>query len=463
MFVFLIGLDAVALPEHWRVLAVLRVLVAGILLAAAQTSRLIIRPLYHRILGLAIIAVSAGFIEFMILRSGGHRSHYYVGMILLGVVAFGFLPGRIRFNIMAAGTVYGIYVVPIVLNERIVHVQEFATANFFLVTIFSAVVLLRHLYDQHLMSELSHHYELEQHRHHLEELVQARTGELETAIADLRKEIGERTKAEEQLQRAAEDLRQRNEELNGVLYSLAHDLRAPLVNIRGFTSELTANVQEAMSLLGGNGEPTDEERRQRAFHLFRQDVPTAGAFVRTAVDRISRQLDAMLHLFRISRRKMRHELVDLRSLVEDITRSLETRSGEEALSIELGPLPEITADQSALREMLLHLVDNARKYRDPGRPCRVRVWSDETATETVVHVSDNGRGVSREDEAKIFEMFRRVGQPTVPGEGMGLAYVKAYARRLGGQVWCDSIAGVGTTFHVAIPRQTTPVRQGQGA
>jgi signal transduction histidine kinase len=381
-------------------------------------------------------------------------------MVLLGVIAFGFLPGRIWFNVTAAVTVYGIYAVPILLSERIVVVQEFATANFFIITIFSSVVLLRHLYDKHLMSELKQHYELEQHRHHLEELVRLRTGELETTVAVLQKEIGERAKAEEQLKRTAEDLHQRNEELNGVLYSLAHDLRAPLVNIRGFTAELTANVQEAMALLGGNGEPTDEERRQRAFHLFRQDVPAAGEFVRTAVDRISRQLDAMLHLFRISRRKMRHEPVDLRALVQDIARDLDSDPAETALSIELGPLSEIRGDRSALREMLLHLVDNARKYREPGRPCRVRVWSDETARETVVHVRDNGRGVSQEDASKIFEMFRRVGQPTVPGEGMGLAYVKAYVRRLGGQVWCDSSACVGTTFHIAIPHPRAPVSRG---
>lgn len=214
LFIVLISLDSMALPDHRSDLMALRLLAAGLLFVAAQSSRLVLRPLYHRVLGLAIIALSAGLIEFMILRSGEHASASYGGMVLLAVVAIGFLPGRAWFTISAALLIYSVYVVPLLPNERIVSTREFVTANFFLATISASMVLLRHLYDRNLISELGQHYELQQHQYRLQELVRARTEELEAAVADLRQEIAERDRSEGRLQRAAEGLRRLNEELN---------------------------------------------------------------------------------------------------------------------------------------------------------------------------------------------------------------------------------------------------------
>jgi len=75
-----------------------------------------------------------------------------------------------------------------------------------------------------------------------------------------------------------------------------------------------------------------------------------------------------------------------------------------------------------------------------------------------VRVHDNGRGIAYADRSKIFHVFRRAGLRDVPGEGMGLAYVRAVMRRLGGDIHCESVLGRGSTFSIDIP-DLAPQRQ----
>ena len=70
----------------------------------------------------------------------------------------------------------------------------------------------------------------------------------------------------------------------------------------------------------------------------------------------------------------------------------------------------------------------------------------------VVEIADNGRGIERRDQTRIFELFRRAGTQDRPGEGMGLAHVRALVRRLGGSIAVDSTPGEGSVFRVSLPR-----------
>jgi len=76
--------------------------------------------------------------------------------------------------------------------------------------------------------------------------------------------------------------------------------------------------------------------------------------------------------------------------------------------------------------------------------------------EVLFRISDNGRGIASADLDKIFDIFRRAGRQDVPGEGMGLAYVRTLVKRLEGQIWCESMHGTGTTFFVSLPRRDAP-------
>ena len=115
-------------------------------------------------------------------------------------------------------------------------------------------------------------------------------------------------------------------------------------------------------------------------------------------------------------------------------------------------LPEIVADRLAVEQIFGNLIDNALKYLSPERPGRIEISADAASGGRVrFHVRDNGRGIAPQDHARVFELFRRSGVQDRPGEGIGLAHVKALVRSLGGRIEVSSELGEGTTFTVTLP------------
>ena len=130
----------------------------------------------------------------------------------------------------------------------------------------------------------------------------------------------------------------------------------------------------------------------------------------------------------------------------------------------VGNLPAIVTDKAALEQIFGNLLDNAIKYLDADRRGEIAITADEYDDNIFFHVRDNGRGMAPEDIPKAFEIFRRVGRQDVPGEGMGLAYVKTLVRLLGGHITCESASGSGTTFSFSIPagNKSTEAEAGLG-
>jgi signal transduction histidine kinase len=119
------------------------------------------------------------------------------------------------------------------------------------------------------------------------------------------------------------------------------------------------------------------------------------------------------------------------------------------------PLPVVHADPLALAQIFGNLLANAVAYLDPSRPGAIAITAAQHPGVTVFAVRDNGRGIAEDDIPQIFEPFRRVGRQDVPGEGMGLAYVRTLVRRHGGDITCQSTPGMGTTFTFTVT-QTLP-------
>ena len=117
------------------------------------------------------------------------------------------------------------------------------------------------------------------------------------------------------------------------------------------------------------------------------------------------------------------------------------------------PLPGITSDRLAIEQVFGNVIENAVKYLDPARAGRIEVTGRVDGQRAIFEIADNGRGIDPRDHARIFDLFRRSGAQDQPGEGIGLAYVRAAVRNLGGDVTVDSVAGQGSTFRVTLPRR----------
>jgi signal transduction histidine kinase len=273
------------------------------------------------------------------------------------------------------------------------------------------------------------------------ELVQARS-EVEMLNTGLELRVRERTA----------DLQRANDEIQRFAYIVSHDLRAPLVNVMGFTSELQASL-EALQPLVSDPAIATHPAGAAATAAVTVDVPEAISFIRMSTKKMDGLINAILKLSREGQRTLNPEFVDLGALFDGISGSVQHRLTETEGTLNVArPLATIVSDRLALEQIFGNLVDNALKYRSPDRAPVINVRMARLNGSIQVDIEDNGRGIGEQDYERVFDLFRRAGSQDQPGEGIGLAHVRALVRRLGGQISLTSELGVGTTFRIKLPR-----------
>ncbi len=234
------------------------------------------------------------------------------------------------------------------------------------------------------------------------------------------------------LQRTAQ-LKAANQELEAFVYSVSHDLRAPLRSIDGFSQ----------ALLDDYGERLDEEGQE----FLRR--------VRGAAQRMAQLIDDLLYLSRITRGEIIRKPVDLSGLAELVVQEL--RQNDPLRQVEVVVQPGVIAEGDArlLRVVLENLFDNAWKFTghcDQGRiefGIEKGVFFEDTGTfmESAYYVRDNGAGFDPAYADKLFGVFQRLHRADeFPGTGIGLATVQRIIHRHGGQVWANGEAGKGAAF-----------------
>jgi signal transduction histidine kinase len=260
------------------------------------------------------------------------------------------------------------------------------------------------------------------------------------------------------------DLREANNEIQRFAYIVSHDLRSPLVNIMGFTSELEelrADIFKRIAALGRAAaaaplvpvaagdeiEPAlDDHDRQLS-----QDYSEALGFIKSSIAKMDRLITAILNLTREGRREFEPVLIDTRELIEAIVTTVAHQASEANAQIRVAPLPDIVSDRLALEQIFSNLIDNALKYLKPGVPGDISVRGRTKLGFAIFEIADNGRGIEPKDHQRIFDLFRRAGSQDRPGQGIGLAHVRALVRRLGGTMSVSSELHSGSTFTVTLP------------
>ena len=247
------------------------------------------------------------------------------------------------------------------------------------------------------------------------------------------------------------DLREANDEIQRFAYIVSHDLRSPLVNIMGFTTEIEAikkDIFESLSTL----RHSDSAEAKKDVEVSREFDKSLG-FIKSAIGKMDRLINSILKLSREGNRTFNPEYVSMDGLLKTITDSVSHQAAENDVEILLEPLPPIKSDRLALEQIFSNLVDNGLKYTQPGRPGQLRIRGRINQAQVIYEVEDNGRGIASEDHQRIFDLFRRAGQQDQRGEGIGLAHVRTLVRRLGGYMTLKSEPGIGTTFIVTLPRR----------
>ncbi len=273
--------------------------------------------------------------------------------------------------------------------------------------------------------------------------LEASQSKLQTINAGLEGIVEERTA----------DIVRANEEIQRFAYIVSHDLRAPLVNIMGFTSELEAIGRMVGRQYEALAERAPDLVLPETPEAVKDDLPEAIGFIRTSTAKMDRLINAILGLSREGQRVLSGVHVDMTALVSNIAGSLRHQLDEAGGEIKVGKLPAIVTDKLAIEQVFSNLIENAVKYIDDGHPPIVEINGRSEGSHAYFTIGDNGRGIDQKDMERIFELFRRAGKQDRPGEGLGLAFVRAAVRRLGGSITVDSELGKGTTFTLRFPNK----------
>jgi PAS domain S-box-containing protein len=246
------------------------------------------------------------------------------------------------------------------------------------------------------------------------------------------RDVTERRRAESEREALIRELEARNAELERFSYTVSHDLKAPLVTIRGFLGL----VEQAA------------ERGDKA--TVREDMQR----IHRAAFRMERLLGELLDLSRVGRVAGAPESVSMEEVTREALANAAQQLGERGVEVEIAPgLPVVHGDRLRLVEVLQNLIDNAGKFMGPQRRPRVTIGSRDGGPpgQAVLFVQDNGIGIAERFHEQVFRLFDKL-DPASPGTGVGLALVKRIVEVHGGSVWVESPgAGGGATFCFSLP------------
>ena len=264
----------------------------------------------------------------------------------------------------------------------------------------------------------------------------------------LQNEISERKQAEAALQRAQAQLTDRaghlealvvertaeltttNKQLETFIYSIAHDLRAPLRAMEGFSTML---VMEADATL--NEKSRDYARRINQSAQF-----------------MDAMLLGLLDFSRLSQRRIVPVPVDLAAVVASVLARLQNDIQAVHASVEIsGPWPDVLAHEPTLALVLFNLVGNALKFVATGKTPEVHLRAEERQGFIRIWVEDNGLGIAPDHQDQIFGLFKPLNGEKYAGTGTGLAMVRSGVEILGGNVGVESFVGRGSHFWFELP------------
>ncbi len=244
--------------------------------------------------------------------------------------------------------------------------------------------------------------ELTRYREHLEELVKARTAELETA----------------------------NRELEAFAYSVSHDLRAPLRHINGF-----------LDMLKGRIEATLDEKGRKYMD-----------FISHSAGKMGQLIDDLLSFSRMGRQAIRFNQSNLGDIVHDVIGELQSDISGRNILWQIGELPGVSCDPSMMRIALMNLVSNAIKFTESRDQAIIEIASFRKENEKVVFIRDNGVGFEPKYADKLFGVFQRLHHADeFEGTGVGLAITQRIIHRHGGRIWAEGEPGKGATFYFSLP------------
>ena len=243
-------------------------------------------------------------------------------------------------------------------------------------------------------------------------------------------EIFLRRKSEQERNILLFELEQKNKEMERFVYTVSHDLKSPIITIKGFLGYLERDA------VSGN------------IDRFHGDISR----IRNAADKMQILLEDLLELSRIGR--MKNPPVDIRftDLAQEAADMTLGILGKAGVTLQISPdMPVVHGDKTRLLQVLTNLIENAAKFTSNTNEPKIEIGAVHTDDITAFYVKDNGIGIEPEFHDRVFGLFDKL-NPDTPGTGVGLTLVKRIIEEHGGLIWVKSEGlNSGTTFFFTLP------------
>jgi signal transduction histidine kinase len=267
-------------------------------------------------------------------------------------------------------------------------------------------------------------------------------------------ELEEYTK---RLEASAGELSSLNEEMEDLLRVVSHDLRAPLINVQGFSKRLEPLMEETARALDRVAAHSQTNGTREELETIKANLETRVTeslrYISKGVEKMDALLASLLAISRVGRKADPVRPNDLNEILGDVLATFHHQLEERAIKVIHHPLPkDVPCRRNEINQVFSNLVSNAINYMGPSEQRFIEIGATEHSDHLECFVRDTGVGVGLEDQDRIFQMFTRLQTVDVPGEGIGLAYVRKILRGHGGKVWVDSRRGQGSTFVFTLPR-----------
>jgi signal transduction histidine kinase/sensor domain CHASE-containing protein len=269
--------------------------------------------------------------------------------------------------------------------------------------------------------------------------------EMAALQVDVRHMVGQlkdyTTHMEKKIEERTEQVREANRELESFLYSITHDLKAPVISLYGMAAMLQKKCGEQLGEQGA--------------HYLRRLMSNAGFMEQLITD--------LLNFSKAGKHEYRREQLDVDRVVKKSLDQCDSRIREGHVTVKVrSPLPSVVFDHNALCKIFLNIISNGMKFMgDQAHPC-IEIGGRELDGFVEYYVKDNGIGIDQKYHDKVFKMFQRLKEVSVEGTGIGLAIVKKIVDMAGGRIWFESEVGKGTTFFFRIPKEVSARDLGDG-
>ncbi|MBI2218881.1 MAG: GAF domain-containing protein [Candidatus Rokubacteria bacterium] len=248
-------------------------------------------------------------------------------------------------------------------------------------------------------------------------------------LADQAAIVIQKARLSDEMQRTLEELEAKNAELDAFVYSVSHDLKAPLVAVQGMAGALLEDCADQL-----------DEHGQHYVNRLQANV-----------EQMERLIRDLLTLSRVGREGRGAGPVDLAEVVGDVLAELGEPIRARGIKVTVGDLPELWGLRVQIEQLMRNLVGNAVKYIGDAATPTIEIGATRHADAWECRVRDNGIGIEPAYHEKVFEIFQRLGEVEVEGTGVGLALVKKIVDLAGGRAWVESAKGEGATFRFTWP------------